>query len=595
MRMPALHHPPTSGGGSARRSPRVLAAALLAALLLPGGWQQARAADTPEARVLRPGVPGTALSWGDGDFGQLGDGTAVDHRATPDRVCGAAPCTGPLQDVVAVANGNAHSVALRADGTVLAWGDNTFGEIGNGTHDDQTTPTPVCAVGQTAPCSAFLTNVVAVAAGNVHSMALRADGTVVAWGDNSVNQLGDGTVAQHSTPVTTCGFGCFAPLDGVTAIAAGGFHNLALLSDGTVRSWGLNSYAQLGNATSTNYASAEPVCGDPTCATPLDGITAIAAGAFHSLALRSDGGVHGWGRNTTGQLGDGTTTDRSTPARVCAIGATVPCVSYLTGVAGIAGGESHSAAVTTGGFLRTWGYNGYGQLGDGTTTDRSTPVRVCAIGVAAPCGSYLTGATAVTAGFAHTVALRSDGGAVGWGGNAKGQLGDGTNAERHSPVRVCAVGETAPCTRYLDGATAVTAGYQYTAALVRPQADLAVAIGATPEPVAGGANLTYTVTVRNNGPTSAEEVALTDALPANGRFVSATAGTGSCVTPPVGSTDSVKCTIGTLASGATATVTVVVKALNTGPGGITNTARATSTTPDPATDNNTVTITTPVS
>ncbi|MER5641019.1 hypothetical protein ABT095_29220 [Kitasatospora sp. NPDC002227] len=574
------------------RAARALVLALLAALLGALGVGPGQAAAGQGARALRPGVAGTAVGWGKGNNGQLGDGTTIAFRTTPDRACGSAPCTGPLQNVISISSGGLHTLALRADGTVVGWGLNASGQLGNGTYTDQATPTPVCAPGQSAPCSAFLSDVVAVSAGYSYSLALRADGTVLAWGSNTEGQLGDGTTSGRNTPVTTCQYTCDSPLANVVAVSAGG-GSLALLSSGLVFSWGANERGELGNGTTANSLTANPVCGDQTCTSSLAGITAITAGGGRSMALRSDSHVVAWGLNAEGELGDGTTTDRLAPVLVCAVGESAPCTQGLSGVAALGTGTL-SAAVTTTGAVRTWGDNFIGELGDGTTTNRLTPVAVCAVGESAPCAQGLTGVTAVTSGTGHGVALRSDGSVVGWGWNTSGQVGDGTTTQRNSPVRVCAAGQSAPCGRFLEGVTAIGGGTEFTTAVVRPQADLAVSITASPEPVVNAANLTYTVAVRNSGPTSAEGVAVSDTVPANGRFVSATVSKGSCVTPPVGSTDSVKCTVGLLDSGATATVTLVVRPVTTGGGSITDTARATATTPDPDLDNNTATITTPL-
>ncbi|MEV6978767.1 hypothetical protein [Kitasatospora sp. NPDC093806] len=443
------------------RGPRILVA-LLTALLLPAGWAGAAQADPPHHRDLRPDLHGTALAWGGNDYGQLGDGTTVGGRTTPGQVCGAAPCTKPLKDLVAVAAGLLHSVALRSDGTVVSWGYNQEGQLGDGTTGTRITPTRVCAVGRTAPCTAYLDDVVAVAAGEFHSMALRADGTVVAWGLNSSGQLGDGSTDSSPVPVEV-------RTGGVVAISAGAGHSLALTTDGFVQAWGSNSHGQLGDGGTTDRSLPYTVCLDDFC-DPRDQVTAIAAGGDRSVALRHEGRVMAWGENTFGQLGDGTTTDRTLPVWVCATGASAPCetsATILGGVTAIASGQGHTLALRSDGTLRSWGINGYGQLGDGTSTDRSTPVRVCAGNATAPCDTFQSGIGAIAAGFEFSLALKSDGGVRAWGNNDNGQLGDGTRLYRTVPVRVCAPGGSAPCDTPLGGVGAIAAGRDHTLAVVR--------------------------------------------------------------------------------------------------------------------------------
>jgi len=186
--------------------------------------------------------------------------------------------------------------------------------LGNGTTNNSSTPLQVPNLSQ----------VVALAAGYGHSLALRSDGTVWAWGDNSYGQLGNGTTTNSSTPVQVSG------LSGIVAISAGGYHSLALRSDGTVWAWGENSFGQLGNGTATDSYT-------PVHVSSSSGIVAISAGGSHSLAVRSDGTVWAWGNNFAGELGNGTFTDSSTPVQV----------SGLSGVTAIAGGGYHSLALTT--------------------------------------------------------------------------------------------------------------------------------------------------------------------------------------------------------------------------------------------------------
>ncbi|WP_369149082.1 hypothetical protein [Streptomyces sp. R44] len=543
------------------------------------------------------GDPGTEFSWGSNREGQLGDDATIDYSRTPVRVCGASPCSSPLDRVVAVAAGDRHTTALRADGTVWTWGANFHGELGDGTKVQRSAPVQVCAVGQTAPCNSFLSGVIAVAAGDGHNLAVRADGTVVAWGLNAVGQLGDGTSDnERLTPVQVCApdqSDCAAnPLTGVTAIAAGGSHSLALQSNSRALGWGYNTFGQVGDGTQIPRSTPVGV---------LSRVTDIAAGDLHSLAVLSDGTARSWGDNIFGQLGDGTTDRRLRPVPVCAVGQTSCATNPLTGVTAIAAGNEHSLAVLSDRTARSWGSNDAGQLGDGTTDRRLTPVPVCAVGQTSCAANPLTGVTAIAAsagdagtGLGHSLAV-VNGTVHSWGANLSGQLGDGsTVGQRNTPVKACASGLTAPCRYSLSGVTAIAAGDQYSLALTRPTADLALALSGVPDSVVSGANLTYTVTVTNHGPTDAENVQFNNTLPPDARFVSASSGQGSCKVPPVGSSDTVTCSLGSLEGGAQATAQIVVRVVAARGGVVTDSAKVSSTTPDPNEVNNTATIVTPV-
>jgi len=241
-----------------------------------------------------------------------------------------------------LAAGFEHSLAIAADGTVWAWGHNHYGELGDGTTTDRSTPVQVQG----------MTDVVGIA-GGVHTMALRRDGTVWAWGNNAAGQLGDGTTTHRLTPVQVQG------MADVVAIAGGGLHTIALRRDGTVWAWGRNVCGQLGDGSTRESLIPVQVQG-------LTDMVAIAGGGSHTIALRRDGTIWAWGDNHYGQLGDGTTTNRSTPAQV----------QGMTDVVAIADDSSHPLALRRDGTVWAWGWNLYGQLGDGTTNDRLTPVQV---------------------------------------------------------------------------------------------------------------------------------------------------------------------------------------------------------------------------
>ncbi|MGW4161463.1 RCC1-like domain-containing protein [Streptomyces sp. NPDC004788] len=464
-----------------RPSTRALgrAAAVCAAALLASGAFTAQAAPTaaaPPAAVLPAAVapaaiapasvapaavlPGPVVAWGANNTGQLGDGSTTDS-AVPVR-------TGHSRRTTGIDGGVNHSVALHSDGTVWTWGLNSDGQLGDGTNTGSTRPVQVCAPGRTAPCTAFLTDVVAVAAGAFHNLALRSDGSVVAWGDNEYGQLGDSTTTSRNTPVQVCARSATAPcatfLSGVTSLDAGSWHSLAVHADGTVSSWGLNSSGQLGDG-SDDFQKSVPV--QVALTGPAAG--SVAGGGSHSLALLTDGTVRGWGHNFFGQLGDGTATGTNTPVQVCAPGQTAPCAAFLTGVNQISAGGDHSVALLNLQNQQSvvgWGDNRAGQLGDGTFNHQQNPipVRACATGQTAPCSAFLTGVNEIAAGSEHTLAVASDLTALGWGSNANGQVGDGTTTDRHVPVQVCSGRRPNPCAEPLTDVIAVAAGIAHSLA-----------------------------------------------------------------------------------------------------------------------------------
>lgn len=472
-----------------RRVLLLLAGTSLVTGLVTGGPAQAAA------------PPGPVSSWGYNGAGQLGDGTTT-NRPSPVAVCAVgqtAPCPGQLTGVVQVAAGDDDtSAALLSDGTVLAWGNGETGVVGDGSNTDRSTPTRVCAVGQTAPCSAFLTGVTSIAAGRSHLLALLSDGSVVSWGHNPQGQLGDGTTTNRSTPVRVCAVGqtapCSAFLSGVSGLVGGNDHTVALLTDGSVLAWGDNTFGQLGTGTTADSSTPVQVCAmgqTAPCTAFLGGVSSLGPGLLdNSLAVGPGGVVFAWGNNFFGQLGDGTTTDRLTPVQACAVGQTAPCSTFLTGITAVAGGSlSHSVAVGAGGAVYGWGNNGSGQLGDGTTTARSTPVRACAVGQSAPCSAFLTGAAGISAGTFHTVAAMANGTVLSWGFNGVGQLGDGTTTSRSVPGPVPS----------LSNVTSVIAGDDHNLAIVNPPAaDIAVRLNASSSLL--NPTITYTVTAINRGP-----------------------------------------------------------------------------------------------
>jgi len=385
---------------------------------------------------------GTLFTWGDDSDGQLGLGRRI-KSATP-LALGEAKLAGATS--LCAASG--YSLAIAADGTAWGWGDAiAFGD-GFGPHLSK--PASVAA----------LPRMRAISGRKYHALGLTTDGTVWAW------------AGSNPYPAQVPG------LTGITAVSAGVYHSVALSDDGTVFTWSqYDSNGQIGNGTTP-----APVPG-------LAGVTKISAGGFFTLALKSDGSVWAWGTNDSGQLGDGTFTDRASPAPVLGLPgratqisaginyalaliegevwawgnagssfqlgdgsgenrATPGPVSNLTGVIAVSAGESFSLALRSDGTLWAWGHNDAGELGDGTFVPHSTPVQVAISG----------GVDLISAGEGqqgHALVRKRDGSLWTWGSNASGELGDGAILERSTPTRVPG----------LNGITAIAAGDVHTLAL----------------------------------------------------------------------------------------------------------------------------------
>jgi alpha-tubulin suppressor-like RCC1 family protein len=375
----------------------VLAAALLAGC---GGAPEFRAVAAGELHSMAIDDSGRLWSWGANGSGQLGDGTTRD-RSRPARVEG-------LSGVVAAAGGARHGIALRANGTVWSWGGNDGGQLGDDSPADRGAPARVEG----------LEDVTAVSAGWAHSAALRRDGSVWTWGMNSGGELGDGTTQDRRRP------GRIEGLPPVRAISCGAHHTLAMAKDGSVWAWGPNGDGRLGDGTTQDRLK-------PVRTELPEGVlvAAVAAGGYHSLALTDKGEVLAWGSNWSEawQLANTTTMNRTRPTPVSAnrkleaLGWPVIPLKEpfraLDGVKAIVAGGAHSLAMAADGALLAWGQNArWGQLGVGradwfpnveTVRDVREP-------------------RAMAAGKYHSLAVTADGKLLAWGGNNRGQLGLGT-------------------------------------------------------------------------------------------------------------------------------------------------------------------------
>ncbi len=318
--------------------------------------------------------------------------------------------------VTAVAGGLYHSLALSSNGTVFAWGWNVTGQLCNGNTNGSDVPLKVRLLGGT--------KVTGIAAGFAHSLAVTSTGAVFNCGKNDDGELGDGGTTDSDVPVKVN----LPAGTKVTAVAAGAGHSLAVTSTGAVLAWGLNLYGGLGNG-STGGSSAVPVNVSLPAGTK---VTAVAAGALHSLALTSTGAVLAWGFNSDGELGDGATTNSDVPVQV-----KLPAGTKVTA---IAAGGYYSLALTSTGAVLAWGFNTDGELGDGATANSDVPVRVKLPAgtkvTAIAAGGSLYGVGAYVAGPGHSLARDLDRLGAGVGYNADGELGDGGTANRDVPVRV---------------------------------------------------------------------------------------------------------------------------------------------------------------
>jgi alpha-tubulin suppressor-like RCC1 family protein len=380
-------------------------------------------------------TPAFEKAWGENRDGQLGNGEAEgagvgkegpEQCNDPDSLgtligCSAVPVeVSKLSGVTAVAGGGnnfgAHSLALLENGKVMAWGDNEEGELGDGTTTDRAVPVEVKGLTEA---------VTAIAANEYSSLALLRGGGVVAWGTGF---LGNGEPQKSVVPVRVCAVGTVGEcpsgpfLEGVTAIAVGAQHKLAV-SNGKVVAWGVNSNGQLGNGANTQSYVPVPACAVGTtgpCPTGpfLEGVKTVAAGEVHSLAALINGKAVAWGDNFYGDLGNGNETKSNVPVNV----------KELEKVKAVAAGQYYSLALLKNGTVMAWGRNGEGELGVGSNTgpEQCTEFKVV------PCSLTPTpvigGAAAIAAGGTHSLALLENGEVMAWGKNELGELGTGSNA-----------------------------------------------------------------------------------------------------------------------------------------------------------------------
>ena len=348
-----------------------------------------------EHRTCAVATGGAAKCWGNNSNGALGDGGTT-SSSSPVGVSGLG------SGVVAISTGHYHTCAALSSGAVKCWGYNADGQLGNETNDASVEPVNVTGI----------TNAVDVEVGESYSCALLSDGAVKCWGVNGFGNLGNNSTINSNVPVNVNN------VSNATGISAGGTHTCVVLSDGGVKCWGSGNDGALGNG-ATDY---QP---EPVSVTGITTATAVSAGDEHSCALLSNGTIQCWGRNIFGGLGDDTTDSTTAPGNI---------VSGISDATAIASGGAFACALLSDGAVKCWGGNRFGSLGNGTTDNSLTPVPVSGItnAIAIEAGGFRV--TSSVKG--HACAILSDGSMECWGQNNYGCLGDGTTSNASSPVPV---------------------------------------------------------------------------------------------------------------------------------------------------------------
>ncbi|AEC02726.1 fimbrillin family protein [Parasphaerochaeta coccoides] len=345
-------------------------------------------------------MDGTLWATGNNEYGQLGVGTSgtVNSKSTPVQV---------MTDVAAVSAGWSHTMILKNDGTLWATGRNKVGQLGVGDNTNRSTPVQVSSMGS---------DVAAVSTGESYTMIVKKDGTLWATGQNTAGQLGDGTTDDRNKPVQVKGLNGVGFMTDVEDVFAGGFHTMILKKNGTLWATGFNYFGQLCDGTTTIRTTPVQVQ-DSSGVGFMTDVATVSAGWAHTMILKKDGTLWAIGKNEQGQLGVSDKINRSTPAQVS------------SNVASVSAGESYTMILKKDGTLWATGSNDSGRLGVGDNNDRSSPMQVSSMG---------SDVAAVSAGF-HTMILKKNGTLWATGYNFLGQLGlgdSGSGTDRSTPEQV---------------------------------------------------------------------------------------------------------------------------------------------------------------
>lgn len=339
---------------------------------------------------------------GTNQTGQLGDNTAASKSSPVQTVSGGVnwrQVAASIPDNVLLYS---HIASIKSDGTLWMWGYNDYGQLGDNTVLNRSSPVQTVSAGN---------NWKQIASGSLFTAAIKTDGTLWLWGSNNAGQLGTGTTTHRSSPVQTVSSGT-----NWLMVSCGANHTATIKTDGSLWLWGSNDNGRLGNNSISSVSSpVQTVSGGTNW-------KQVSCGTTHTASIKSDNTLWLWGNNSNGQLGDGTITHRSSPVQTIAGGANWKQVAC---------GYLFTAAIKTDSTLWLWGYNNAGQLGTQDLIHRSSPVQTVSGG---------TNWKQVTPGFSHTASLKTDGSLWCWGNNGLGQLGDNTTTSKSSPVQTIAGG-----------------------------------------------------------------------------------------------------------------------------------------------------------
>lgn len=368
---------------------------------------------------------GTVWTWGSNIGGKLGIGNATTNRVLVPYEVHGADGTGYFNSVTAIMGGETHNLALKSDGTLWSWGMNFLGQLGDGTTNDAALPVRV-GLGSIPP----LDGVTKLGGRTYFSLAVKSDGSIWGWGMNWSGQVGSGTINPSGTPsvlvpvqVTNSGPG--GVVNNPVQVSCGYTYGVALLTNGTVWTWGTGPWGELGNGTTGQSLA-------PVQVTGLSNVISLSSGWKHILALKSDGTVWAWGKNLNGELGDGTTISRSNAVQVL----------NVSNIVAVSGGDYNSVALRSDGTVWKWGLNDVGELGMGgaDAVPHPFPAQILVDAF----GAGFSNVVKVANRDYHNIAVKKDGSVWMWGANDQGQCGVGTTNDVYRPMPVVGLGPRVP-------------------------------------------------------------------------------------------------------------------------------------------------------